>query len=216
MDALQTSCNRCGACCMNGGPALHTDDKKLIQDGSIPLGHLITIRKGELVHHPLANRLQAVKQELIKINGAGKQWNCRYYDPEQNGCKIYGHRPQACRVLQCWDTEAIEQLIEKDTLNRLDVIEPDNPIYQEVLKHEALFPCPDLEAIVTSGVDKRSEDLKQLANQEITFRTSLVKQHQLTLGMELFYFGRPLFQLFSSVGARVREVAGRLVIDWPE
>lgn len=216
MDITQTSCNRCGSCCMNGGPALHSDDKKLILDGSIPLSSLITIRKGELVHHPIADRFLAAGQELIKIRGTGKQWTCHYYDADQQGCSIYNTRPQACRVLKCWDTTEIEQLIDQDTLNRFDLIEPDDPLYAAFVEHESLYPCPNLESILKNGRVEDPEQLELLANHEIGYRTTMVAHHRLTLRQELFYFGRPLFQLFSSVGAVVREAGSRLLISWPD
>jgi Fe-S-cluster containining protein len=80
MAMKQTECSHCGTCCANGGPALHMQDRELIEGGSIPISHLITIRKGELVHNPVTNRLQAAKSELIKINGVGKKTLEKYGD----------------------------------------------------------------------------------------------------------------------------------------
>lgn len=216
MEHSQTSCNRCGTCCLNGGPALHGEDLRLIREGSLPLSSLITIRKGELVHHPTAGRLLAAKQELIKTRGAGRQWTCLYYNAERKGCAIYKTRPLACRVLKCWDTEEIEALIDHDTLSRTDVMEENDPLRESVIEHERLFPCPDLDSLLASeGIDNPQE-LEALANKEIAYRTSEVARHGLTLNQELFYFGRPLFQLFASIGAAVRESGGRLMIRWPE
>ena len=215
MEKNQTECTRCGTCCANGGPALHKQDRELIEGGSIPISHLITIRKGELVHNPVTNRLQSAKNELIKINGVGKEWSCFYFDPEQKLCTIYNNRPTACQALECWDTEAVELLIEKDLLSRADLINSDNPLYHAVLEHESTFPCPDLELILDTGQAEQSRDLEDAANREVAFRTELVGAHDLSLGEELFYFGRPLFHLLISVGARVQESAGRLYIDWP-
>ena len=215
MEKKQTECNRCGTCCANGGPALHMQDRELIEGGSIPISHLITIRKGELVHNPVTNRLQAAKNELIKINGVGKEWSCFYFDADHKGCIIYDRRPVACQALECWDTEAVEQLIEKDLLSRADLIELDDPLYQAVVDHESNFPCPDLESILTQGSPSQSRELEDAANREVLFRTELVSTHGLSLGEELFYFGRPLFHLLISVGARVQESAGRLLVNWP-
>lgn len=215
MDTNQTECTRCGTCCANGGPALHVQDKELIEGGAIPISHLITIRKGELVHNPVSNRLQAAKSELIKINGVGKEWSCFYFEPDQKLCTIYDRRPVACQMLECWDTEAVEQIIDKDLLSRADLIGGDDPLYQAVLEHESKFPCPDLEFLLNQGVADKSRDLEEAANREVAFRTELVSSQDLSLGEELFYFGRPLFHLLISVGARVKESAGRLLIDWP-
>ncbi len=222
MDSTQTQCQRCGTCCANGGPALHLEDKQLIESGAIPVSHLITIRKGELVHNPVTGKIQPVRSELIKISGIGKNWSCFYFDPEQKGCTIYDSRPKACRALECWDTEAVEKLIEKDLLSRAALISVEDPLYQAMLEHEKSFPCPDLESIINKGIEENKPSLEdpaffqELANREVAFRSDLVAGHDLSLGEELFYFGRPLFHLFISVGAVVRESAGKLIVAWPQ
>ena len=138
----QSACRRCGTCCSQGGPALHRQDLDLITSGRIPLDRLITVRKGELAHNPLTGRVQAVRVELVKIAGTGEDWRCSYYDAEKRGCGIYGHRPQACEVLQCWDTEAILALVEKDLLSRLDIVDPTEPLARLIGEHEERCPCP--------------------------------------------------------------------------
>ncbi len=209
-------CKRCGTCCSSGGPALHREDEQIIRAGKIPLAQLITIRKGEIAHNPLSNSLQPVKRELVKISGIGREWNCFYFDPEEKGCTIYDHRPKACRVLECWDTAEIEKLIEKDTLCRLDLIDEDNPVRPYVKEHESQFPCPDMSALLTAGPAEAAKDLEDLVNREGAYRTQLVKNFDLSLGEELFFFGRPLFHLFVSAGAEVIEVEKRLVVNWPK
>ena len=216
MDSSQNTCKRCGTCCENGGPALHLEDKQLVVEGSLPRAHLITIRKGELVHNPVTNRLQSVRQELIKISGVGNQWNCFYFDPKEKGCTIYETRPKACRILECWNTAPVEEIIAKDTLSRLDLIADSDPLYQAVQEHESSFPCPDIKKLLQSGPQGNSANLEERANLEVEFRTSLVNKHDLSLGEELFHFGRPLFHLFISVGAKVVEVDRRLQISWPD
>ena len=57
--------------------------------------------------------------------------------------------------------------------------------------------------------------MEDAANREVALRTELVSRHDLSLGEELFYFWRPLFHLLISVGARVRESEGRLLVNWP-
>lgn len=214
MQSIQKECNQCGTCCANGGPALHREDKKLIEDGTIPISHLITIRKNELVHHPITGKVQPVKNELIKISGIGKQWSCYFFDPDQKSCTIYDTRPKSCRELECWNTAAIEKIIEKNLLNRAELIDSDNPLYRSVVDHEETFPCPNLESLLKNG-GAGDGNLEELANDEVAFRSEQVSRHELSLGEELFYFGRPLFHLLMSVGAVVREAEGRLIIGWP-
>ena len=216
MQENQQECEQCGTCCTSGGPALHTEDEHLIRAGNIPLAQLITIRKGEIAHNPLTNRLQPVKQELVKISGVGREWNCCFYQAEEKGCTIYDHRPKACRALECWDTAEIEELIEKDILSRLDLIEEDSPIRPYLREHESLFPCPDMELLLNNGPSEKAEELEDLVNKEIVYRTKVVANFDLSLGEELFYFGRPLFHLFVAAGAEVVEVEQKLIVNWPD
>lgn len=215
MEQNQKECLRCGTCCTSGGPALHSEDKHLFSGGGLPRAQLITIRKGELAHNPLSNSLQPVKKELVKISGVGRQWNCCFFDPEEKGCTIYDKRPKACNALKCWDTEEIEELIEKDTLNRLDLLDENDPLRPFVKEHENRFPCPDMQILLAEGSAGSLEGLEDLVNEEIVYRTNIVSKFDLSLGEELFYFGRPLFHLLVSIGVEVNEVEKRIIIYWP-
>ena len=212
----QKECERCGTCCTSGGPALHSEDLHLVLEGKLPLTQLITIRAGELAHNPLTSSLQPVKQELVKISGVGRQWNCCFFDPEEKGCTIYDKRPKACKALKCWDTAEIEELIEKDTINRLDIIPEDSPVRPFVIEHDKAFPCPEMIDLLEGRNGARSDSLEETINSEISYRRKVVRNFDLSLGEELFYFGRPLFHLLVSIGADINEVDGRLLLTWPE
>ena len=217
--AGQAACRRCGACCLSGGPALHTADLPLVDRGAIPRERLITVRRGELADNPAAGRVQATRVELVKIAGSGREWRCFYYDEEGNGCRIYGQRPLACEALKCWDTAAILALVEKDVLGRLDIVGADEPLRPLIVEHEDQFPVPDLERLAASlrEIDPAErEDLQQLVARDLAFRDRVVRQLGLTLGLELFAFGRPIFQLLAPLGIRFAMTAAGPVLQWPE
>jgi Fe-S-cluster containining protein len=215
----QSACRRCGTCCSQGGPALHHRDLDLIASGRIPLDRLITVRKGELAHNPLTGRVQAVRVELVKIAGFGEDWRCSYYDAEIRGCGIYGHRPQACEVLQCWDTEAILALVEKDLLSRLDIVDPTELLARLIDEHEERCPCPPgLEGLADRPQDMaRAEQvrLEQLVSADLIFREQVVREYGLSLQQEMFYFGRPIFQLLQPFGIRLGRLGKGFVLHWP-
>jgi len=211
----QKECLRCGICCTGGGPALHSEDRRLVLEGALPVAQLITIRKGELAHNPLSDTLRPVKNELVKISGVGKDWNCCFFDPGEKGCVIYDSRPKACKSLKCWDTKEILELIEQDTLSRLDLIPEDEPIRAFVIEHDAAFPCPDMMKLMEHGPSGDEAELEKRVNEELLYRTEIVSKFDLTLGEELFYLGRPLFHLLVSIGASVNEVSGTLIVRWP-
>lgn len=217
MEKKQTSCKRCGECCKEGGPALHTKDLVLVTSGSIPTSNLITIRKGELVLNPDTRRLQPAKTEIIKIKGKGRKWVCHYYDEITKGCGIYELRPEACEVLKCWDTEKILELVEKDTISRFDIVGHDSPLYDVMKEHEQLCPCPDFDYLAekkTAISNSLKTELEKRVRDDLQFRAHHVKAHQLQLADELFYFGRPLFQLLQPFGARILETPMGIELFW--
>lgn len=213
----QDSCKRCGRCCNNGGPALHGPDLELITSGKIPLSALITLRKGELAHNPVTGKVTAIKAELVKLKGTGKQWNCCFFSTELNSCTIYDHRPQTCEILKCWEPDELLDMVEKDTLTRLDILPTDDPLKNLISEHDRLYPCPDMEeiaAIAPKVPEKLKRDLQKLVNEDIRFRTRVVKEFDLKLSDELFYFGRPVFQLLQPLGVRITESAVGLELHW--
>lgn len=215
MTITQTTCRKCGNCCKQGGPALHSQDLPLIRDGRIPMSALITVRKGELAHHPLTG-LQPVGVELVKIIGAGRQWNCCYFD-EKAGCTIYDIRPHACRLLKCWDTEDILAIVEKDTLSRFDILEPDDPLIPVIREHERICPCEDLQEIrlhIGQLSEKKKKELEKRVRDDLRFRTRIIADYQLKLSKELFCFGRPFFQLLQALGVGVSESGSGVVLRW--
>lgn len=217
MDTQQTECKRCGICCEIGGPALHKKDRSLITQKIHTLEKLITVRKGELVIKPHNRIPEPAACELIKIAGAKGSWQCGYYN-KKLGCTIYEKRPSACVMLECWNTSAVEEIVEKETLNRFDIIDPDDPLRTKVEEHNEKCPVPDLLAVVPA-IQKQDSivllDLEALINEDIQLRNKAVEEFNLSVAGELFYFGRPLFQMLQQVGFQVSEIRGRLTLGYP-
>lgn len=212
----QTECNRCGNCCREGGPALHKGDLTLVRDGKIPISSLITIRKGELTHNPVTEAVQPAGVELIKIIGKGQRWECCYFD-EQRGCTIYENRPRTCVLLKCWDTKDILDLVEKETLSRFDILGPDHLLIPAIRKHEHICPCPDLLYIRDRAgrlSDQQEKELEKRVKDDLQFRASVTGDYNLKLSEELFYFGRPLFQLLQPLGAIISESRSEVTLRW--
>lgn len=214
----QNACRRCGACCIQGGPALHRRDLDLVRSGRIAQNRLVTLRKGELAHNPRTGKVQAVRAELVKIGGSGRDWCCSYYIKADKGCGIYANRPQACEALKCWDTGEILDLVEQDLLSCLDILAVDNPMVPVIMDLERLCPCPDIEGIAAGLYDlsaERKGEVEDMAGRDLRFRTKAIKDHGLLLADELFYFGRPLFQLLQQLGIGVSESRTGVTLHWP-
>lgn len=216
MTSEQKECYQCGNCCKEGGPALHTSDIELVKSGGIPVSSLITIRKGELGLHPISGNIQPVAAELVKIVGTGRNWVCCYFDQE-TGCTVYDKRPIACRTLKCWDTKEILELVEKDTLCRVDLLEDDDPLIPVILEHERICPCDDLQT-VHAGIglvtEKLQKELEKRVRADLRFRARVIADFQLKVSEELFYFGRPLFQLLQQLGVGVYESQSGIHLKW--
>lgn len=200
------SCSRCGVCCQKGGPALHGEDLALVRSGRLPLASLITIRRGELAHNPLTDRVEPVARELVKIRGTGSDWCCCCYDAAGQGCSIYENRPVACEALQCWQPQESLALVGRDLLGRLDILAPDDPFFSLVQEHERLCPCPDLAGVKRSLLNRdrsRLPSLEEQISRDLAFRDRVVARWRLPLTLETFLFGRPLFFLLQTLGVTI-------------
>ena len=201
----RTHCIRCGTCCRKGGPALHKEDKKIILERHIGYHHLITIRKGEPAFTPLRNKPETVSHELVKVAGKGKTRTCIFYDRKQASCAIYKHRPLECRLLKCWDTSEILSVIGQDSITRADIINPADPILKLIETHEKECPVQMAEDLISALMNKNDNSrslakLTALVQEDLAIRSKAVSEFGLSLAVELFYFGRPLFKILSAQG----------------
>lgn len=197
---MKQECQCCGTCCRNGGPPLHGEDLPLVESGILSFEDLVTIRSGELVVPPMATRPVIAQTEWIKVQGQGTQWCCRFLDIDTNKCTIYENRPVSCRALKCWDTEVIIAMAGQNLLGRLDLISPEDPLLPLVQFQEKQIPLPNLEGISDTLKNREKQQevlgyLTAMVQDDLYLRTKAVSEFNLTLATELFYFGRPLFQL---------------------
>jgi len=201
----ESRCKRCGQCCQQGGPALHGADLALLQSGQLTQEDLVTVRRGELALQPMAQTPEPVSSEFLKVSGKNGSWCCLFYNEAEKGCSRYGQRPVACGLLDCTNTGPLLAIAGKDLLTRFDCIATDDPLLPVVHEYEALCPCPALGEIARerqlgSLTPERLEELSQLVQQDLAFRGRVTARFCLSLGQELFYFGRPLFQLLAPLG----------------
>lgn len=215
----QTKCRRCGTCCSKGGPALHDEDLELLRDGIPAYQDLVTIRKGEPAYSPLTDQVEPVRKELVKISGHGQSWTCLFYDPAHSACTIHSRRPLECRLLKCWDTSDIMAVIEKNTITRLDIIGEKDPMAAFICEHEKKCPYKKINSLQEdlSSSPRPSSLLKELTaiiREDLAIRERAVAQFQLSLPLELFYFGRPVFQVIRREGLNFFEKQGKIHIDY--
>ena len=129
-------CRQCGTCCRKGGPAIHQEDKKLLEDGHIPLKYLFTIRKDEPVYDNVQGCIISAPSDIIRIKSRESSNTCVFFNPETNSCTIYEKRPLECRILECWNTGEIERRYDKGRLSRSELFSDTPHIKDLVAYHE--------------------------------------------------------------------------------
>jgi len=213
------SCDRCGECCLQGGPALHTQDLQLLKERKLQLSDLVTVRKGELAFQPMATEAEQVTREFLKLQGKKGSWTCTFYDDVNKGCTIYDKRPLACRVLECTAPEPLLAISGKNLITRFDCMDKKDPLLPVVEEHEATCPCPDVHALRQrlqreAPRQEFMESLTDKVNLDLKYRAMVARRYRINLGQELFYFGRPLFQLLAPLGITAVQQAGQLGLKY--
>ena len=209
-NTTKTACARCGTCCRKGGPALHYEDRTLLQNNFLNLEHLITIRKGEPVFSPAAANPEPAESEIIKIKGKGAEWTCFFFKEKDAACAIYDHRPLECSLLKCWETADLEKIAGRNLISRHDIIAPHDPVLPFIKKHDDKCSLEELDRLLSAvNLENTRQqavtDLTALVNTDMALRTHVHARLHLSLDLELFFFGRPLFIILNQFGLEVHE-----------
>jgi len=207
-----TICQRCGTCCLKGGPALHAADAPLFTgQEALDLSVIVTFRAGEPVHDQVRGQVLHLERELLKLRGKPGVPACAFYEPKGRACGLYLRRPEECRALACQDTSALAAMYDKDRLRRSDLLPKGHPILAVMVEHEALVPvariAPLAELFRTGGqeaLDAEAE-LVRMARADQAFRKGLAERAHITSEYHDFFFGRGAAVLFSAAGLALRE-----------
>lgn len=191
----QGSCRRCGTCCRQGGPALHLEDRTLVDSGKLPLSVLFTIRAGERVRDNVRGTLETAAEEMIKLKGQGGTWTCVLYDAAVQGCSRYSQRPLECRVLRCWDTRELEGLYAQRRLTRRDLLSGIAGLWELVADHEERCGYARLRQLV-AALEDGGRDVAAQVVESVSYDTELRRLVTTRGGLDPaatdFLLGRPL------------------------
>jgi Fe-S-cluster containining protein len=208
-DRGKTSCEQCGICCTRGGPALHMGDLSLVRDHRISRGDLITIRAGEPVFSPLVDGIEPSRTELIKVSGLKDSWTCRFFSRATKNCGIYTHRPQECRLLQCWDTTTLTRVIYHECMTREHIVPSNENLWHliEIQEEHCSFTSISrlAEEFQGGGGYQVLKEIERVVTLDLEIRQRAMQQQRLDLADELLFFGRPLFKSLSYYHLKLQE-----------
>ena len=192
-------CSTCGTCCRKGGPALHLEDRPLVEQGFIHTRHLYTIRRGEPARDSVRDRLIRVDSDIIKIKGSSGNWACCFLDGDSNRCRIYEHRPLECRELECWNTSRLEQVYDRGRLSRRDLLAGIDGLWELIEDHERLCSYERIRGWLEGPSARSSEtsrhQLAEIMNYDAEVRRLMISRGGLEPGMLDFLLGRPVEQV---------------------
>ena len=176
-----STCRRCGTCCRKGGPALHIEDKTLIESGKIPAKYLFTIRKHEPSFDNIRDTVIPAESDIIKIKAQKGSHTCVFFDESINGCRIYDVRPIECKALKCWDTGEIFQLYTKNRLARRDLISNIEGLWELIQDHQDQCAYHKIHALATAAKETSDnqqalEALRQIIAYDTNMRPLIIKQ----------------------------------------
>lgn len=197
-------CKRCGTCCRNGGPCLHSEDRHMIVDGILPSSGLVTYRQGEFAVNPVTGELIRLDREMIKIRGKNVLGECIYLDDKGKQCGIYDRRPLECRTLRCWNPRDIEELFLKDLLSRRDLIPAGSLLSKFIDKYERSFHARlifELSSPKARAYVKNAVQLERMQHDDLKFRRDVCDMLDIDMNSCDFFFGRPVSMLADTFGA---------------
>ena len=193
-------CKQCGRCCQNGGPALHGDDLPLVGT-SLALDDLLCVRVGEMSLHPVTGRAEPAAWEFIKVAGRAGSWQCRFLTDDLV-CALHPDKPLECRVLECWQSQPLLDLLGHDLLNRSHLL-PDEPRLAAMIdEHDRQCACALLGPYL-EGKRLPDDFLQELLHRDMLIRQEAAALFSLSAAREMLYFGRPLFMSLQGAGWRV-------------
>ena len=210
-------CKRCGTCCLKGGPALHREDKELVEQGCIPLNCLYTIRKGEIALDNVMGRLIEVSEDIVRIKSADGSGACVLFETEKNECSIYQDRPLECRALKCWDTQDIREAYAEDRLSRKEILEKSPDFAELVDYHDSKCDYRKIRELIAVLDDGKNEDALEQLREILAFDDHLrgLVLEKTSFGEAIldFLFGRSLKQVLPGMGLKVVKKDGKYVLS---
>lgn len=188
---------------------MHAQDLPLIEDGTIPLADIVTLRPGERAYDQIAENVLPLTEEILKIKGRDGKWTCTFYSPEGRACGMYDTRPIECEELFCRDTAPLAAIYDKERLTRSDLLPKGHPLLELIEEHNA--KCNPLLMEETAkkareGNAPAGADLMEMVLFDRELRRLVTEKSGMAADTTDFLFGRPLRVLLRTMNINVYEV----------
>lgn len=178
---------------------MHVRDKYLLTKNHLTKDNILLLRAGEPVIDNITGSAKLLREEMFKIRGKSESnWECIFFNPENNICGIYDHRPYQCRILKCWDTSEIEAEYNRERLGRKEILDCNSGLWELILYYEQNCPLSEIIRYCRATPHKDPIELPEIKEKIIfdrDFRQSFVHKTGADAHTTSFYFGRPLEQI---------------------
>jgi Fe-S-cluster containining protein len=200
-------CRQCGTCCRKGGPAIHQEDKKLLENGHIPLRFLFTIRKDEPVYDNVQGCIISASSDIIRIKRVEGSNTCVFFSSKNNNCTIYEKRPLECRILKCWNTREIEEIYNKGRLSRQELFAKTPHINHLIEYHENRCAYQIIKKLIHQVDQNKKENalksIREILAFDNHFRLLTIEKSICKTDIMEFLFGFPLQNVLPRMGLKV-------------
>ncbi len=199
MTDIPTGCQRCGKCCKYGGPTLHTQDCRLLDENLISRRDVVLLRPGEPVNDPVTGEIKILEEEIFKIRGRTESsWECKFFDSRDKSCTIYSFRPIQCALFQCWDTTDLKAIYQYNLLSRKNILSADSALWDLIQFHAQNCSLAEILSLMESAPSQKWSEqtrIREKIDFDQNFRQNFLEKTGCDPETISFYFGRPLLQI---------------------
>ncbi|MGB5984783.1 MAG: hypothetical protein WBG37_05710, partial [Desulfobacterales bacterium] len=169
---------------------------------------LETLRQGQKVRDNVRNELIRLTSDIIKIKSVAGNSACIYLTPAHT-CEIYDQRPQECRLLKCWDTEALVHSYRRNRLTRRDLIGNIPKLWDLVQTHQTRCDYARIYPLIQTLRDhaapsKVPPELGEIIAYDAHFRTLIAEKAPQFKNQILFLLGQPLVTSLAPLGLSLK------------
>ena len=195
------SCVRCGECCEKGSPTLLLGDLGLFHGDILTWNDVYTLRPGEKAT-TRDGEVATLKDERLKVREVPGSRQCWFYLAANQTCRIYGDRPEQCRLQQCWG-EPPPPPPPDELLQRRHLFTGVPEVWDIIREHQDRCDCAAVARLLAdlgAGNEAASDALFEALHFDHYLRQMLIDDWELTPAAVEFLLGRSLAEFLGTMG----------------